>query len=65
MTPADTIVYESQVVPFILGFIRGAFAFGGTPHDVKQLIQRDFPRLTPGDIDDLMSGAKGGVRSFN
>lgn len=40
-----------RIVAHILGYIEGAFAFGGTPETVREALYRDFPRLTADQVD--------------
>ncbi len=44
------------IVSHILGFVRGALRFGGTPTTIRGAVEREFPRLTPAEVDEVMAG---------
>ncbi len=45
-----------NIVAHILGFVRGALVFGGTPVSIRGAVEREFPRLTPAEVDEVMAG---------
>ncbi len=45
-----------QLVPHVLGFVRGCLRFGGTPQTIRIAVEKEFPRLNPVQVDELMAG---------
>lgn len=45
------------IASHLLGFVRGAVSFGGSPEAIRHALLREFPRLTPPEVDEVMRGA--------
>lgn len=50
--------FETQIVPHVLGFIRGALRFGGCPQSLRAAVAHEFPRLNAAQVDELLAAGQ-------
>lgn len=61
----DNQIYEQQVAPHVLGFVRGALRFGGCKESIRDAAKMEFPYLDDEEIDILLHGGLNYVKQVH